>query len=319
MLHYRTFQNIDPPTLASIWRSHAGQPGLAHPVSVDLLEQLVFGKLYFDYQGLILAFEGDRPVGFVHAGFGPNPQGTGLCMEQGAICMLLVRPDCPVKEVASGLLSESEAYLRRRGAKSVFGGSVKPLTPFYMGMYGGCALPGVLESDVITCDLYRTEGYQEVGRTLIFTLDLDTFRAPVDRQQLQLRRKMGVEAKCDPSPSSWWDACTTGEFVLTRFEASLKGSGTIAAWAMFRDMGPGGMGHSGRIEGLIDVHVAPAEQRQGLGTFLLSEAFRYLASQGAQQIEAQTTQENVAGLALFRKLGFRQTDEAVIFRKVLDG
>ena len=67
MLRYRTFCNTDPPAITSIWRSHAGRSGVLQPVSVDLFEQLVFGKLYFDYPGLILAFDEGRPVGFAHA------------------------------------------------------------------------------------------------------------------------------------------------------------------------------------------------------------------------------------------------------------
>ena len=72
MLTYRTFRNTDPPPLASIWRSRAGQQALAQPLSVDLLEQYVFAKLYFDYQGLILACDDGEAVGFAHAGFGPD-------------------------------------------------------------------------------------------------------------------------------------------------------------------------------------------------------------------------------------------------------
>jgi len=48
MITYRTFRNTDPPLLVSVWRSRAGQRGLMQPVSADLLEQLLFGKLYFD-------------------------------------------------------------------------------------------------------------------------------------------------------------------------------------------------------------------------------------------------------------------------------
>jgi len=45
MLTFRTFRNSDPPVLAALWRSRAGQPGLWQPVSPDLLEQMLFAKL----------------------------------------------------------------------------------------------------------------------------------------------------------------------------------------------------------------------------------------------------------------------------------
>jgi ribosomal protein S18 acetylase RimI-like enzyme len=321
MLRYRTFQNTDPPILASIWRSRSDQPELLQPVSVDTFEQFVFGKLYFDYEGLVLAFDDDRPVGFAHAGFGPTAAGDRLAPEQGVVCMLLVRADCSCSaaEVAEGLLRESENYLQRRGATSVLGGSSQPATPFYCGMYGGFMSPGVLESDTATRRLYESQGYAEVGRTLLFTLDLGTFRAPIDRQQMQHRRKMAVELKADPPARNWWEACTTSDFQLLRFDVMPRGSSTIAASVVFREMDPGGVMRPGRTVGLLDVQVEQAQRCQGLGTFALAEAFRHLAAQGVQTIEAQAAQHNAACLRLFQKLGFQQTQQAIIFRKEIDG
>ena len=53
------------------------------PMSAMLLEQFVFSKPYFDPAGLIVALRDDKPVGFVHAGFGPNDEGTALATELG--------------------------------------------------------------------------------------------------------------------------------------------------------------------------------------------------------------------------------------------
>jgi len=83
-----------------------------------LFEQLVFAKLYFDYGGLIVARDDDRPVGFAHAGFGPDEQGDRLSTELGVTCVVIVRPDCPQADVAAGLLERCEQYLRGRGRRS---------------------------------------------------------------------------------------------------------------------------------------------------------------------------------------------------------
>ena len=114
MLTYRTFRNTDPPKLASIWRSRAGQQALAQPISVDLLEQYVFAKLYFDYHGLILACDGGEAVGFAHAGFGPDDDEIAVSTEMGTTCLVLTRSDCPKADVATGLLEQSEAYFAGR-------------------------------------------------------------------------------------------------------------------------------------------------------------------------------------------------------------
>jgi len=158
MLTYRPFRNTDPPVLTEIWRSRAGQRGLAQPVSPDLLEQLVFAKLYFDYDGLIVARDDGQPVGFAHAGFGPDEKQDRVCTQLGVTCLVLVRPDCAESEVAAGLLQQCEAYLWRRGAKVLYGGGIQPLNPFYLGLYGGSELPGVLDSDLVARRRYAAEG-----------------------------------------------------------------------------------------------------------------------------------------------------------------
>ena len=315
MLQYRSFCNTDPPVLASIWRSRRGQPGLLQPVSADVLEQLVLGKPYFDHEGLIVARQDGRPVGFAHAGFGPNDAEDRISTELGVTCMVMVRPDCAEAEVAAGLLQRCEAYLRRRGAKVLYGGGIRPLNPFYLGLYGGSELPGVLESDTVACDLYRGQGYREIDRTWICRRSVETFQAPISRQQMQLRRSTVVEVTVDPPARSWWEACTTGDFDLTRFQLIPRGGGPPLARALLRNLEPTGAGGPTRAAGLIELEVAAEYRRQGLSTFLLVEVFRQLARQGVATLEVQTMQHNTAAVALYRKLGFRQIDQGIVFRK----
>ena len=126
MLSYRTFRNSDPPLLTSLWRSRRGLVGLMQPVSVNLLEQFIFGKLYFDYRGLVLAMDDGQAVGFAHAGFGPNENLSRISTQQGVICLLLVRPELGQQQlgIAAGLLARCEEYLwgralgRSTGARS---------------------------------------------------------------------------------------------------------------------------------------------------------------------------------------------------------
>jgi len=318
MLHYRAFRNTDPPALAAIWRSRSGQRGLLQSVSVDLFEQFVLGRLYFDYEGLVLAWEDDRPVGFAHAGFGPSEQEDRISTQWGVTCMVIVRPDCAEAEVAAGLLERCEAYLRRHQAKVLYGGGIRPLNPFYLGLYGGSELPGVLDSDVVARGLYRSHGYQEIERTLILRRDLQVFQPLMNRQQMQLQRGMIVQVLLDPPARSWWEACTIGNFDLTRFELVPRGSGTTVAHATVRNMVPLGTPGALRMVGLIELEVEPSRRREGLATFLLTEAFRQLARQDVTLVEAQTMQHNAAGVALYRKLGFRQVDQGIVFRKNAD-
>ncbi len=315
MISYRTFHNTDPPVLTALWRSQVGRQGLAEQVSPDLFEQLVFAKQYFDSAGLVIARDGDRAVGFAHAAFGPDEAEENLSTELGVTCMVLVRPDCAEAEVAAGLLQHCEAYLRAKGARVLYGGGIRPLDPFYLGLYGGSELPGVLDSDAVAQQLYLSHDYREIDRTLIMRRELGNFQAVIDRQQMQIRRRMVVEVTPDPPPRTWWDACTFGGFDLTRFELIPRGGGRSVASATFRGMDPVGGFAGARAAGLIDMHVDEAMRRRGLSVFLLSEAFRHFVREGIMVVETQAMQHNTAAIGAYEKVGFRPAGYGSVFRK----
>ncbi|NQT40005.1 MAG: GNAT family N-acetyltransferase [Planctomycetes bacterium] len=315
MLSYRSFCNTDPPLLVSLWRSRIGQPGLARSVSVDLIEQLLLAKLYFDPQGLILAMEDDQSVGFAHAGFGPNEEESRLSTQLGVTSMIMVRPDDDAREVAAGLLQRCEAHLRQRGAQVLYGGGIRPLNPFYLGLYGGSELPGILDSDLVARQAFAESGYTEIERTVVLHRDLPDFRPAVNRQLIQLSRRMMIEIVVDPPSRTWWEACTTGDFDMTRIQLRPRGGGPVLAEAMMRSMDPiSGTGFA-RAAGLTELHVDRQHRRQGLATFLLAETFRHLTRQGVSVVETQTMQENGPALGLYAKLGFAETDHGGVFRR----
>jgi ribosomal protein S18 acetylase RimI-like enzyme len=315
MLRFRPFRNTDPPAVTAIWRSRDEQPGLHRPVSVDLLEQFVFGKLYFEYAGLILALDENRPVGFAHAAFGPDESRAGISTDQGVTCLVLTSPDFAQPEIAAGLLERCEAYLCRRGAKVLFGGSLAPLDPFYLGLYGGSELPGVLDSDTLARQLYPSRGYEPVVRTRLLERNLSDYRPSVDRQQREYRRRLIVEVRMDCPTRNWWEACTLGNFDLTRFELVPRGSGTPLATATVRNMQPTPTGAPAQAAGLVELLVDPAHRREGLGAFLLSETLRSLASLGVTTVTAQTTLDNQAAVSLLRKFDFHEVSGGTVFRK----
>jgi GNAT superfamily N-acetyltransferase len=315
MISFRSFRNTDPSVITAIWRSRAEQLGLLQPVSGDLFEQLIFAKLYFEYDGLILAFENDQPVGFAHAGFGPNDKPFGISTEMGTTCLVMLRPGCSEAEVSAGLLERSEQYLRRRGSQVLYGGGMQPLNPFYIGLYGGSELPGVLDNDRIARAVFESHRYREIERTKIMQIDLSCFESVIDRQQMQIRRQMVVEAQIDAPTRTWWEACTLGEFELTRFEMVPRGGGPAVATGLFRSMDPSGTNGSGRAAGLVHFEVDPAYRRRGYAVFLLSEAFRQFQRQGIMTVETQTLDTNIPAVNLYKKMKFQQVNGGGLFRK----
>lgn len=315
MYHLRPFRNSDPPSLCRIWNRQRRQRGLAQPLTPSLLEIAAFSKPYFDPQGLIVAQREGQVVGFVHAGFGCSDDGSSLSTDFGVTSMLMVDPESAEPSLAPELLAASEDYLHARGAKVLYAGGIRPLDPYYLGFYGGSELPGVLESDAEHQELYRASGYDEIDRVVVMHCELGRFRAPINRQQMQLKRTVSCELEYDPPCLSWWENCTWGTHERVRFSLT-DGTGNpppaaVTLWNIEPLASTWGL----RVCGLIDLEVVSQRRRQGLATYLLGEAFRQVFVQGFTLIEAQTMQHNAPAIALYKKLGFVPIDHGSVLRK----
>jgi len=313
LITYRPFRNSDPPRLAAIWRARLNVQGLLQPMTGSILDQIVFAKPYFDRHGLIVAEDNGQVVGFAHAAFGPNESESDLSTELGVICLVMVAPRADRDEIGNELVRRCEQYLRERGSKILYAGCIRPLTPFYWGLYGGSEMPGVLDSDAESQQLFARNGYQEIDRVVILRRELSSFRPIVDRHQLQVRRTTKLVRSLEPRAKTWWEGCTQGLLSRTKFE--LEQAGKVVASAMYWDLEPFASSWGVRAHGLIDVDVAADHRRQGLATFLLGESFRELFQQGITLIEAQTMRQNAAAHALYKKLGFMEVGQGAIMRK----
>jgi ribosomal protein S18 acetylase RimI-like enzyme len=317
LIEYRPFRNNDAPLLAEIWRSQAAQRGLMQPMSAAIFEELVLANPIFDRHGLILAVEQGRPLGFVHVGFGATADEGHLSTELGVVSMLLVRAPEPDPAIATELLRLGEGYLQSRGARAIIAAGGRRADPFYLGLYGGSELTGVLDSDAEGQATYRAHGYREVERLRVLHRDLGGFRPMVDRQQVQIRRRTTLAAVTDPPTRTWWEACTLGRFDRTLFSLETREDHAVLAHAMFWDIEPLAATWGFHTAGLVDLHVAEAERRQGLATHLLGEAFRQLHAHSVAAVEAHVTESNAHARGLFNKLGFEEVDQSVVYRKEL--
>jgi ribosomal protein S18 acetylase RimI-like enzyme len=317
MIRYRAFLNTDAPALVSLWNSQEGRRALRQPLTVALLEEYVFGKPFFDRQGLLVAELDGRVVGFAHAGWGVHANGSELSTEEGAVYLVVVA-EHPQREAMTGELFErAEAYLVDRGAHTLWAGCVRSTHGFYLGLYGGSESPGVLESDAAGLALFRSAGYIEVERYCILQRGLAGFRPPIDRQQLQLRRQFQVESEANPPCASWWEAWTMGAFDRTRQRLFQRGEreacGSVLTWGRERLFG-----NSDRpVAGLMELQIREDLQGRGLGTFLVGETLRAAQAQDVSQVEIQVPEDHAAALALFGKLGFQQVDRGWVMRKNL--
>lgn len=315
MIHYRSFLNSDTPAVAEIWCRQNPLRGSIQTVSTSLLEERVLAKLYFDREGLVVAEEEGSLIGFVHAGFLPDEDRSALSYERGAINLLKVVPRADDNLIGRELLRQAEAYLHRRGATSISAGSPEPWGPFYLGFYGGSQLPGVLAGDECWNKALADSGYVEAEKRLIFQRELAGFRAPVDRQMMQIRRQCQWEVELDPMARSWWEACTTGDAPCTRFMLSSKTDPKLQAKVTFWNMEPLSSQWGTHAMGLLGMDSSEEARQQGWDTFLLAESLRKFQQEGITLVEVQARDSDEGKLELLKKLGFREIDRGAVFER----
>jgi ribosomal protein S18 acetylase RimI-like enzyme len=215
---------------------------------------------------------------------------------------------------AAGLLARTEDYLRRRGAAALRGGGSAAVGGFYLGLYGGAGLPGILDSSAGMQDVFRRAGYAEAERVAVLRRPLAGFRPPVNRLQMAIRRATTLRVIDEPARRSWWEAATTTGIALRRYELrnaaeELLGSGT------FWDMQPIASAWGVAAAGLLHVDIEGARRRQGLASYLVAEALHDLAQEGVTVVEAQVVETNAPAVSLFEKLGFTAADRGTLFSR----
>lgn len=315
LFQLRRFKNSDPPALAEIWNRQQPQRGLVQPVSSALLEQCVFSKQFFAPDGLVVATHEGRPAGFAHASFGPTAAGDALDYSLGTTQMLMAHPEFESPELPRVLLQGSEAYLRSRGAEVIYGGSMRPLNAFYLGLYGGSELSGVLQSDPELNQVFIENGYDVAARAVVLHLELARVRPGVSREQRMLRRETQFEQDYNPPAEDWWEATRLGDIDRQRFRLTPSKANETLASVDFWDIEPLASSWGIRTSGMLSLHVHSEHRRRKMASYLLGEAFKMLRKRGVSLIECHVMADNHAAISLYRGMGFTQVDAGTVYRK----
>lgn len=314
LLHYRTYCNFDPPGIVEVWNEAFAGRGAVQLKSAAPLEKFVFAKPYFDPAGLIIACDGPAVVGFAHCGFGPNKNETALATATGVICMLGVRSSHRGRGVGSGLLERSMAYLRTKGARQIYAGQARPLTPFYWGLYGGSDFPGFLASDAAAAPFFEYQGFGACETMLVFQRRLEASLDIVDVRFAAFRRRFNVRSLARTEVGSWWEESVLGPLEPIEFRVEDTVTNRLVALADVWEM----EGFSWRwgvpSAGIIGVTVRDDMRRQGIGKYLLMHVLRYLQEQYFGIVEIQVSERNQSAVRLCQSLGFEQVDFGRQFR-----
>lgn len=315
MIELRPFRNSDSPAIVAVWNAQSPLRGRLKTITTALLEQHILAKPYFDPQGLIVAQDSDRVVGFVHAGFMPGAKPGELLCGQGIICQLLVSPQSDASQLSVQLLAAAETFLRNAGATEFYGGGFGEHAPFYLGLYGGCELPGVLVEDSTLTSSLLASGYTEYQSAEIWQRELSTFRPRIDRELMGLRRQFQLRAVSSDGSEPWSDACIFSWIDRTHLEIVSNVKDARCGVLTFWDMEPLASNWGVRAMGLADARFDMPVARRTCCVWLLAEAIRQFQTQGIALLEVQTKSDEPELVEACRKLGFQMVDRGTQFRK----
>ena len=315
LIHYRRFRNSDPPHLFELCRQIELGRGAAQPAAIDAFEVAVYSLPYFDPDGLIIAEDDGKVVGFVHAGFGFSEDLNSIDKSRGVICWLVVRHDYQHRGCGRELLAQAERYLLERGVKSLQAGQSRYCDPFYFGLYGGAKCSGFLESDEKAGPFLQKAGYQPTEKTLVLQRDLKSSRDPMNIKLMGLRRRSELLVMEQPEqPTMWW---------LTHFGniesmyfclVDKKSKSRIASLTVV------GLDHyltkwHERVIGLVDVYVEQEYRGQGFTTTLVLETLKRLRSDFITRAEIHVPEDLQTMRTSINTAGFTPVDASIVYTK----
>jgi len=324
MLTIRSFRNEDPPRLLELWRkTQQRQDGFAPllPPSHNQLQAQILGLPMTDNRSILLAFEEDVPVGYIHTTLAPTENGHSLDPTTGQICFLCVDPKShDASGAAAALIRAGEGYLSGLGAQKIYGGSPSPSAPFYTGFYSGGEAIGILDADTAVVNAFHEANYQIHQKTTWFHFDLRNYSPSITPETVALYAELAIDIHEVPEAKTWWEGCTQANGIwfnamaylvhanrpIARLRARISYPDTENVLAMY-----GGTW----IASLMELRVHPDFANNGTKKHLLEEMVRYLASQNqVVQIEAHVAEDSPL-FKLLRSQSWQERGNGSVFVK----
>jgi ribosomal protein S18 acetylase RimI-like enzyme len=314
VIQYRAFRNADSPALVDLWNACCTGRGAAFLRGSTLLEYFTLSKPYFDPAGLIFALADGKPVGFAHAGFGPDDRGAALDTSAGVVCAVGVLPTHRRQGIGGELLRRCEEYLRSRGAKRLHAGPAAPLNPFTFALYGGARSCGFLASDTLARPFLERHGYRAGPPVAVLQRPLAQPLTVADGRFAAFRQRFDIHA--GPRHGlSWYEEAVLGPIEVHEYRLTERATGRAVARAGLWEMETFSQRWNEHAVGVLEFEVAPERRRQGLGKFLLAQLLRHLNEQFFSLVEAQAPAGDAAANGLLQGLGFSPVDEGSLYTR----
>ena len=315
MVQYRTFLNSDPPGILKLWHASQLGPGAAEGFPCGVIDMLVFSQPYFDSAGFFLAIVDEQVVGFCHAGFAANDEGTQIDRQLGTIAGIVVHPDFRRQGIGSHLLQLAEQYLADAGSQQIIAGAGLGNNGFYNGIYGGLTAAGFVADSFTWNDFWNSKGYSDYQTTQVLHRDLNKGRDPISARLLRHRRGMNLAVTDRIKNMSWWWHTRFCSMDTIRFELQQRTDESVAASAHITGLDIYIPKWGIRSVGLHNLLVAEGDRLQGYGLSLVIEICKRLREQSISVIEVQVEENDENARKLFNAAKFEEVQRLVSFRK----
>jgi len=148
------------------------------------------------------------------------------------------------------------------------------------------------------------EGWSEFGEAVVFTADLaalDLTRAvdqiPIQDPRRYLEASLAVHERPAFLREGLADVLASIRPPAAFFVREAEGGSPLAVALAITD---------NDLAGVLDVAVSPAARGRGIGTDIVATALRHALHRGSRTAWLQVEADNAPGLALYRRLGFRE-------------
>ena len=298
MAEVRTYKNADIPEIVRVWNSHHELSGLAYPVATTTFYEAVIDRQNFNSNNMIVISEADHIAGFSHAVRLPN----GELRLVGAWC-----------EPGDDALANSSAMIAHWVDRGL---QVAGLTiaehEGYVGLTQYSGLVGIADADSRQTSWLRNHGFQPKERHASIQVSIPTFRPPVDRRIMQLRRTCGIqEVDFTPGTDSSWESGWgyLDPLVLQLRERAGKALAQIVAWNTgFGEVFP----YSDVL--LTDLLLYPGAA-DGSDLLLVAEALRELGSRRFLTARTVVDDAHPAHTTFWQSLGFRIIASGAVYSR----
>ncbi len=295
----RRFVNSDLPVVVRLWNSHHQELGLSFPVSPHQFQAAVLDRMSFDPQRCWIAEAGEQAVGYVHCAVLPRGETRilSLCVDASVTDSTSVANKLIQQAVATGATGAGLISRDRAG---------------YVGLSPLAGLVGVPEADIKLNGWLQAAGFSPGETYESWQLSLATFRLPIDRRLIALRRSSQLHEVDRISGSAeheaGWGHLDPLQYELR--ERTGKVLARITAWhAGYGEVMPG-------AELVLTDLTVPASGCDGADMYLVAEALRDLATRRFLLAKVVVSKAVPSEAAFWQSLGFRSMGAGAVYNRV---